>query len=143
MTEILKSFIVPSETTMVPLIQQSVEGGKESRLEGLHFSGRRHRWSSDYACLVVTASLARYFVSYLPKDHRIERVYWEFEDDILTIWTVINEPDYQLQPRIYRAELEFMSKFPTIHCDFAVIYRFDKEIADIRPHGANPVAFEW
>lgn len=84
----------------------------------------------------MTNSLARFFVSFLPVDPRIENVYWISGGSVLRIWTIIDTPDYVLERPIYEAQLRFMDKFPDLECDFSVIYRFGKPVEEIRPEGA-------
>jgi hypothetical protein len=83
----------------------------------------------------VADSLASYFATFLPSDSRIETIYWSFEGSILRVWTIIDEPDFEIEQPIYEAQLRFMEKFPDVECDFSVIYRFGKRLEDIRPHG--------
>lgn len=82
-------------------------------------------------------SLAGYFVSLLPRDPRIERVYWSLDGTLLTVWTVIDIPDGTVQQAIYSAELRFMKTFPELDCDFTVLYRFGRPEDDIRPAQAS------
>ena len=79
------------------------------------------------------------FVKMLPRDPRIEHVYWEPEDDVLKICTIIPEPDFELEAPIYDAQLAFMDAFPTYECDFSVIYRFGKPLDEIEPQGARRI----
>ena len=75
----------------------------------------------------------------LPKDCRIEHVYWFSEDEIMRIWAVIPGPDFSLEQPIYEAQMAFVQAFPEYECDFNVIYRFGKSVDDIKPRGANVV----
>ena len=88
----------------------------------------------------VTHSLAKFFVSKLPEDPRIERVYWAFEGAVLRIWTIIDHPDYEFEKIIYEAQLQFMDTFPELECDFSVIYRLGKPLEDFELEGATPVS---
>ena len=88
----------------------------------------------------VTHSLAKFFVSKLPEDPRIERVYWAFEGAVLRIWTIIDHPDYEFEKSIYGAQLQFMDTFPELECDFSVIYRLGKPLEDFELEGATPVS---
>lgn len=83
--------------------------------------------------------LLEHFIKMLPKDSRIEHVYWEPEDDVLKICTIIPEPNFELEGPIYDAQLAFMDAFPKYECDFVVIYRFGKALNDIEPKGARRV----
>jgi hypothetical protein len=87
---------------------------------------------------LITQTLGEFFVELLPGDtrKRIERVYWTFEGPVLRIWSVIQSPDSQLEHPIYDAQLSFMDKFPELEFDFSVIYRFGKNLKDIRPEGS-------
>jgi len=84
----------------------------------------------------VTHSLAKFFVSKLPEDPRIERVYWAFEGAVLRIWTIIDNPDYEFEKSIYEAQLEFMDAFRDLECDFSVIYRLGKPVEYFKMEGA-------
>lgn len=86
--------------------------------------------------LLITQTVGECFVEFLPKDTRIERVYWSFEGPVVRVWTIINTPDFLLEDPIYQAQLAFMDKFPELECDFSVIYRFGKDFNDIKPQGA-------
>ena len=88
----------------------------------------------------VTHSLAKFFVSKLPEDPRIERVYWAFEGAALRVWTIINQPDYEFEKSIYEAQLQFMDTFPDLECDFSVIYRLDRPLENFELEGAAPVS---
>jgi hypothetical protein len=89
-----------------------------------------------YVYSTVTHSLARFFVSFLPQDKRIRDVMWAFERPVLRIWTIIDEPDFQLEQPIYEAQRRFMDKLDDVPCDFSVVYAFGKPIEEIRPTGA-------
>jgi hypothetical protein len=78
-------------------------------------------------------SLARYFLSVLPGDERIERVYWATEGAMLRVWTVIDEPDEELEGKIYDAQLRFLDHHDDRPSDFSVVYRFGRSHDDIRP----------
>lgn len=88
----------------------------------------------------VTHSLARFFVSKLPEDRRIERVYWAFEGAALRVWTIINQPDYEFEKSIYEAQLRFMDTFPDLECDFSVIYRLGRPLDNFELEGATTVS---
>lgn len=96
-------------------------------------------WYFPNVATTVTHSLEQFFVGILPKDDRIEHVYWAAEDDILKIWTVIPEPDFLLEAPLYEAQMAFIEKFPEYQCDFSVIYRFGKSLNDIAPQGGRLV----
>ena len=88
----------------------------------------------------VTHSLAKFFVSKLPKDPRIERVYWALEGTVLRIWTIIDNPDYEFEKSIYQAQLGFMDAFGDLECDFSVIYRLGKPVEYFKMEGAMLVS---
>jgi hypothetical protein len=96
-------------------------------------------WSFQNVSTLITHSLERFFLERLPKDQRIEHVYWDSEDDVLKIWTIIPEPDLALETPIYKAQMEFIEKFPQYQCDFSVIYRFGKPLNEVSPQGARAV----
>jgi len=86
----------------------------------------------------VSNSLAKFFVSVLPDDKRIRDVLWAFEPHLLRIWTIVDEPDFELEKKIFDAERNFLEKMDD-SCDFTVVYAFGKPIAEIRPMGAVSV----
>jgi len=88
----------------------------------------------------VTHSLAKFFLSKLPDDLRIERVYWAFEGTVLRIWTILDHPDYEFEKIIYEAQLQFMDTFPDLECDFSVIYRLGKSVENLKIEGAMLVS---
>lgn len=92
---------------------------------------------------LVSSALEQNFISLLPtQDRRIERVYWAFEKSILRIWTVIDRPDFDFEKKIYSAQLKFMeyfSDYTDMEFDFSVIYRYGKNVEDIRPVNATQV----
>jgi hypothetical protein len=85
----------------------------------------------------INDSLAKYFLSLVPAEAQIERVYWTFEGVILRIWIIMDHPDYKAEVPIYDAELRFMDRFPELEFDFSIIYRFGKAIEQIAPTDAN------
>ena len=85
-------------------------------------------------------SLAEFFVSKLPEDPRIERVYWAREGAIVKIWTIIDHPDYEFEQSIYEAQLGFMDAFRDLECDFSVIYRPGKPVEYFKMEGATLVS---
>ena len=87
----------------------------------------------------ISDSLAKFFVSFLPPDSKIEQIYWAFEGSVLRIWTIIDNPDDVVEEPIYEAQLRFMDKFPDVDCDFTVIYRLGKPLEEISPELANRV----
>ncbi len=93
-------------------------------------------WNFPDIATTVTHSLARFFATLLPKDPKIEHVYWFAEEDVLKVWTIIPEPDFDLQGPIYDAQMRFMEKLPEYMCDFSVIFRSEKSLNDIEPQGA-------
>jgi hypothetical protein len=92
-----------------------------------------------YISSTVSNSLGKFFVSFLPQDARIRDVLWAFEPHFLRIWTVIDEPDFELEKPIYEAQRRFLDKIDDMACDFTVVYAFGKPIDDIRPMGAISV----
>lgn len=96
-------------------------------------------WDFPIVARTTTDFLEQFFVKRLPKDSRVEHVYWFSENDTLKIWTVIPEPDFSLERPIYEAQTFFMEKFPEYECDFSVIYRFGKSLSNIKPHGSYQV----
>lgn len=88
----------------------------------------------------MTHSLVEFFVSKLPEDPRIERVYWALEGTVVRIWTIIDHPDYEFEKSIYDAQLRFMDAFRELDCDFSVIYRLGKPIERFNMEGAMLVA---
>lgn len=80
----------------------------------------------------VSSAIEDNFVNLLPKDERIERVFWAFENEILRIWTVIDKPDFEFETKIYDAQLAFMDLIPELGCDFSVIYRFGKPVGNLK-----------
>ncbi len=105
----------------------------------LHVEFPTECWNFPNVATTVTHFLEHFFIEKLPKDTRIEHVFWDSEDDILKVWTVIPEPDFSLEMPIYEAETAFMETFPSYQCDFYVIYRFGKPLEDVRPQGARLV----
>jgi hypothetical protein len=94
-------------------------------------------WNFLNVVTAVTHSLEREFVERLPRDPRIEHVYWASEEEVLKVWTIIPEPDFGLESPVYDAQMAFMEKFPQYECDFSVIYRFGKPLSEIQPQGAR------
>ncbi len=103
----------------------------------------RHPWEltgwpdATHASSTVGNSLANLFVSQLPADPRVERVYWDYDGQTLKVWTVIDLPDDEIEGPIYDAQLAFMDKLSDLECDFTVIYRFGKPIESVWPTGAK------
>jgi hypothetical protein len=95
-------------------------------------------WQFPEVATTVTHSLEQFFAALLPKDPRIEHLYWFSEEDLLKIWIIIPEPDFSLEEPIYDAQVKFMEK-TEYACDFSVLYRFGKSIDDIKPQDAHLV----
>lgn len=126
------------ETTMHSgVAERQIPAGPSVKYLRLEFPSEC--WDFPSVATSVTHSIQRFFLNSLPKDARIERVYWFSEDDVLKVWTVIPEPDFSLERPIYEAQILFMEKFHEYECDFSVIYRFGKSINDIEPQGAYVV----
>ena len=66
----------------------------------------------------VTDSLGAFFMSLLPDDARILGVYWMFEGEVLRVWTVIDDVDFDLESPIYDAQVRFLETMPEIESDF-------------------------
>ena len=94
---------------------------------------------AEDSTVLITQTLGDSFVSLLPLDPRIERVYWAFEGPVLRIWTIIDQPDFSLESPIYDAQLKFMDKFPELECDFSVNYRFGKTLEEVKAHQSNEI----
>lgn len=103
--------------------QRSDEGGKQHVIS---FS------SSKY----ISSAIEENFITLIPRDERIERVFWAFETHMLRIWTVIDRPDFEFEKKIYTAQLNFMDLLPEVECDFSVIYRFGKSFDNLKPTSA-------
>lgn len=94
-------------------------------------------WNVPHFATTISGLISEFFVEALPDDPRIERVLWDSEDDVLRVWTVTSESDFALEEPIYKAQMEFIERFPTLLCDFLVIYRYGKTLDDIAPQGAH------
>ena len=127
--------------------KRAIEGGKvdvDREIPSVPFEYLRIEFPSEFwrfptVVTTITASIEQFFVGLLPKDSRIEQVYWASEDDILKVWTVIPEPDFSLEEPIYAAQVAFMEAFPEYLCDFLVIYRFGKSPNAIKPQSSRQV----
>lgn len=86
---------------------------------------------------VVSKSIARNFARLLPNSPLIERVAWAWEGDVLRLWTVVAHRDRQLQRNIYRAESQFLEACGGRLCDFVVVFRDDRNLADLLPSRAH------
>lgn len=75
-------------------------------------------------------------VSELPD---VERIFWKVEDNWIRVWTIINQPNREVENKIYDAQLDLMDKFPEKFFDFVVIFRQGKMPEEIHPEGAIPV----
>jgi hypothetical protein len=85
-------------------------------------------------------SLGAFFKSFLPADPRILGVYWLFEGETVRIWTAIEDADFNLERPIYDAQIRFIEKMSDLECDFSVIYRQGRDLAQLLPTDARPVA---
>jgi hypothetical protein len=88
----------------------------------------------------LTDSLPAFFASLLPADRRIERVYWIQDRLLFNVWTVIDQPDDEIETSIYDAQVRFIQMFPELECDFTVLYRFGRPEQEIRPAEALSVS---
>ena len=94
--------------------------------------------SSRYVQTIVSASLADFFVSFLPtEDARLKAVFWQFEGAVLRICTIIESDDFEFERAIYGAERKFLEKFPDVPSDFYVIFQQGRGLEEIRPADSN------
>lgn len=94
---------------------------------------------SQFTSSTITHSLGNCFDALLAKDARIRQIYWAFENLVLRIWTILEEPDIEIERPIYEAQRRFMRSFRDLDCDFSVIYAFGKDLNNIHPEGAIAV----
>ena len=98
------------------------------------------RWlNTDTSTSLVSTEIEKNFYALLPRDQRIERVYWDFEHDILRIWSIVDRPNFELEKQIYAAQSKFMDIFPELECDFSVVYRFGKPHEHLKPMTAKQI----
>ena len=81
-------------------------------------------------------SLINVFVSRVPRAREVESVFCKTENARIRVWTVIDEPNRQIENQIYDAQFDLMDKFPEISFDFVVIFRQGKAPESVRPEGA-------
>ena len=98
--------------------------------------------SSLYVQTIVSASLADFFVTFLPcEDSRLKAVFWQFEGAMLRVWTIISSDDFEFEKRIYSAEKSFLTRFQNVQSDFYVVFQEDRDLAEVTPadsHQAYP-----
>jgi hypothetical protein len=83
--------------------------------------------------LFVSSAIEDNFIRLLPDNPRIECMYWSFEHQVLRIWTVIDNPDFDFESQIYDAQLKFMDLYEEVECDFSIIYRLGKPFDALKP----------
>lgn len=123
--------LATTNSSMIMLSNESPLNANENRLVIV----------SDGMQCVVSDSLARNFASFLPKSESVERVAWDWEGDVLRVWTIISRRDAVLQRAIYEAESRFLDIFTDRQCDFSIVYREDRDMAEILPTRAHVLSF--
>ena len=101
----------------------------------------RYVYSSRGPVTVVSASIASNFARLLPRTPMIEAVAWDWEGDVLRIWTVIAQRNQELQREIYAVEGGFLDLLEKRLCDFTVIFREGRELAHVLPSAAQVLQF--
>jgi len=84
-------------------------------------------------------SLVHRFVDRVSHLIEIELIFWKLEHDRICVWTIIDQPNLQVENQIYDSQLAFMDMFPELSCDFAVIFRQGKASQQVCPEGAKQV----
>ena len=69
----------------------------------------------------------------------VESVYIVKKEDIIDIWTVIQENNLKLEEKIADAQCELMRIHQELDLDFMVIPRFEKETKKLLPSGSIQV----
>src|SRR5207253_177572 len=87
----------------------------------------------DGAFTAVSQSVATNFAKFLPDSPFVERVAWAWEGDVLRVWTVLSRRDRGLQRLIYAAESRFLELVPQRRCDFTVVFRDGRPLAEVLP----------
>ena len=67
----------------------------------------------------------------------VDSVYWKRDGDRVRVWTVIPEPEDELQEKIYEAELAVWDTRPFLKFEFGVLFRLGRALADVRPADAS------
>jgi hypothetical protein len=87
----------------------------------------------------MTEFFAENFKILLPKNPKIQAVFWSFEEETIRIWTIITEPDNALEEQITQAQMSLMDQYPHLEYDFSVIYSFGKPLGVLKPDEAKVV----
>ena len=129
---------VSEMTTVQAGVILSVSGAPLDAREDYASEHLIYNKSSKYVQTIVTASLADFFVTHLPcEDDRLKAVFWQFEGAVLRIWTIIASDDFEFEKLIYRAEKNFLRKFPKVHSDFYVVFQQGRRLNEVAPTEAN------
>jgi hypothetical protein len=116
----------------------SISGGDEKETE-IRAEGRTVVPRGTHT--VVSASIAQNFARLLPRSAMVECVAWAWEGNVLRVWTVLSHRDRTLQKQIYRAESLFMDGIGNRPCDFNVVFRESRSLAELVPTKARVLTF--
>ncbi len=86
----------------------------------------------------VIDSIERIFVVDVGKIEGVEQIFVRKDQDYFRIWTVINEPDVEIEDKIYEVQLTFIDRFK-IPCDFSVIFRQGRSLDSINLPSARRI----
>jgi len=70
---------------------------------------------------------------------QIEQIYFEKHDNIIRIWTIINNPSRDLRRSIYEKESNIMRQFNRSLFDFNIITREGKSLKTIASFDSQPI----
>jgi hypothetical protein len=87
----------------------------------------------------VSHSLKQLFVDKIRHLPDVEAIYWRESGSRVRVWTIMDEPDLDVENSIYKAELEVMDLLGDLQFDFSVIFRRGKDRKHMSPERATRI----
>lgn len=87
----------------------------------------------------ASRSLRSLLASRIAHPREVEAIFWRKAADAIRVWTVIDQPNLDVENQIYDAELALMDLLPDLRFDFLVIFRQGKDTRQISPEGSTRI----
>ncbi len=97
---------------------------------------RYHNFSTDSSGDIMEI-MQRVFIEELTEIPEIEYIYSVQDNDIVRVWSIINNHNKAIKKSIYDREYNILDKLPVISFDFHVLVREDRPVNEMAPTGAK------
>ncbi len=82
-------------------------------------------------------SVESFLAGIICKIHGTEEILVRNDSDFLRVWVMINEPDLEIEDRIYSEYITRLKCMPNFQIDLCVMYRMGRPSTEITPQGAT------